>query len=219
KPIYIGFSILDLSKTVIYDFFYDFIKVKFGPNASLLYTDTDSLILKVITDDFYRVISENADKFDTSNYEERNIFNIEKSRSVVGKMKDEFPGDPITCFYGTGAKAYYVSSLNNELKKAKGIKKKVIQNQLHLEDYQKIVERGGLILRRMKTFRSNRHDIYTEIINKIALSHNDDKRFIVPSTTKTLPWGHSDIEFYKSDVSENLNLLVKVMQSFLPENI
>ena len=217
KPIYIGFSILDMSKTVLYDFFYNFIKKKFGKDASLLYTDTDSLIVKVFTDDFYRVIAENPDKFDTSNYKEGNIFNIKKSQSVVGRMKDEFPGDPIISFYGTGAKAYYINSVGSELKKAKGIKKSVIENALHLRDYKSIVERGGLIFRKMKTFRSTKHDVYTEIINKVALSHHDDKRYIIPHTTKTLPWGHPDIQFYDTSNDENLFLLVQAMQSFLPE--
>ncbi|MGH9021455.1 MAG: hypothetical protein ACRDV0_10690 [Acidimicrobiales bacterium] len=215
KPIYIGFSILDISKTVMYDFFYNFIKNKFGNNASLLYTDTDSLILKVYTDNFYSCIAENPDKFDTSNYPEANKFNIVKSISVPGKMKDEFPGDPIISFYGTGAKAYYVKSIQNELKKAKGIKKSVIEKELHLEDYQKIVENGGLIFRKMKTFRSDLHDVYTEIIKKVALSHNDNKRYVIPSSTKTLPWGHSDIQFYETPAEDNLKNLLQVMESFL----
>lgn len=215
KPIYTGFSILDISKTVIYDFFYNFIKKKFGNDASLLYTDTDSLILKVFTDDFYRVIAENPDNFDTSNYPEQNNFNIVKCKSVVGRMKDEFPCDPIMAFYGTGAKAYYIKSLGSELKKAKGIKKSVIQKELHLEDYQKIVEQGGLIFRKMKTFRSDSHDIYTEIINKVALSHSDDKRFVIPSSTITLPWGHTHINFYKAGPQQNVEDLLKVMESLI----
>lgn len=212
KPIYIGFSILDISKTVIYDFYYNFIKERFGNNASLLYTDTDSLILKIFTDNFYNVIAENPHKFDTSNYPEKNDFNIVKSISVPGKMKDEFPCDPIIAFYGTGAKAYYVKSLKQELKKAKGIKKSVIEKDLQLDDYQKVVERGGLIFRKMKTFRSELHDVYTEIINKIALSHSDDKRYVIPSSTKTLPWGHADIDFYNSDPEHNLQNLMRVIE-------
>lgn len=215
KPIYIGFSILDISKTVIYDFFYNFIKKKFGKNASLLYTDTDSLIIKVLTDNFYHVMTENPDKFDTSNYPEQNKFNIIKNKSVLGRMKDEFPGDPIISFYGTGAKAYYIKSLSNELKKAKGVKKSVVEKELHEEDYRKIVEHGGLIFRKMKTFRSELHDVYTQVINKVALSHSDDKRYLIPHSTKTLPWGHADIEFFQSDPEQNVENLLRVIQLFL----
>ena len=213
KPIYVGFCILDLSKTVLYDFFYDVIKSKFGNNASLLYTDTDSLIIKVFTDNFYDFIVQNPDKFDTSNYKEGNKFNITKSPSVLGNMKDEFPEDPIISFYGTGAKAYYVQSVSNELKKAKGVKKSVIKKELTIDDYKKIVEQGGLIFRKMNTFRSHLHDIYTEMRNKVALSHHDDKRFVIPNTTKTLPWGHSDIRFFQSDPEQNLMWLISAVNS------
>ena len=130
-------------------------------------------------------------------------------------MKDEFPSDPIISFYSTGAKAYYVKSLNSEVKKAKGVKKSVVEKELHVEDYRRIVEQGGLIFRKMKTFRSELHDIYTKIINKVALSDNEDKRYVIPLTTKTLPWGHPDIEFYKTDPETNLQMALKVFESYL----
>jgi hypothetical protein len=69
------------------------------------------------------------------------------------------------------------------------------------------VENGGVLLRKMHTFTSSGHDIYTELKNKIALNHGDDKRFIIPNTTKTLPWGHSDIEFYQTDPVRNVELV------------
>lgn len=213
KPIYLGFSILELSKTVLYSFFYEVIKKEFGEKASLLYTDTDSLIIKVLIENFYDFIAQNPDKFDTSNYTEGNKFNIPKSTSVLGRMKDEFPADPIICFYGTGAKAYYVQSVGKELKKAKGVKRSVIKKQLTIDDYRKIVERGGLIFRKMNTFRSYSHDIYTEMRNKVALSHHDDKRFVIPNTTKTLPWGHSDITFFQSDPQQNAEWFVAAVNS------
>lgn len=213
KPIYIGFCILELSKTVLYNFFYDVIKSKFGDNASLLYTDTDSLIIKIYTDNFYDFIVQNPEKFDTSNYKEGNKFHIPKSPSVLGNMKDEFPEDPIISFYGTGAKAYYIQSVSNELKKAKGVKKSVIKKELTIDDYRKIVERGGLIFRKMNTFKSHLHDIYTEMQNKVALSHHDDKRFVIPNTTKTLPWGHSDIRFFQSEPKQNLEWLLSAVNS------
>jgi hypothetical protein len=211
KPIFVGFSILELSKTVLYDFYYDFIKYNFPQNASLLYTDTDSLIIKIETDDFYEFIKENVEKFDTSNYTVGNKFDVPVTKSVIGKMKDEFPEDPIVAFYGTGAKAYYVQSLSTEVKKAKGVKKNVIKQSLHRDDYKNIVENGGVVLRKMYTFTSCLHDIYTEAKNKVALNHRDDKRFIVPNTTKTLPWGHDDIEFYQTDPKHNVELVLKAI--------
>ncbi|KAJ8913103.1 hypothetical protein NQ315_006605 [Exocentrus adspersus] len=119
-------------------------------------------------------------------------------------MKDEFPADPIVCFYGTGAKAYYVKSVSDELKKAKGVKKSVIKKHITADDYSTIVEKGGVMLRKMSTFTTTLHDIYTEIKNKVALSYKDDKRYIIPNTTKTLAWGHSDIQFYETSPTQNL---------------
>lgn len=204
KPFYLGFCILELSKTVLYDFFYGVIKTEFGQNASLLYTDTDSLIIKVFTDNFYKFMRKNLNHFDTSNYKLGNKFNIPKGPSILGRMKDEFPADPIIGFFGTGAKAYCVKSMENEMKKAKGVKKSVVLKELAIDDYKKIVEMGGLIFRKMNTFRSELHDIYTEMKNKVALSYHDDKRFVIPNTTKTLPWGHRDIRFYENDSWGNI---------------
>ncbi|KAJ8910230.1 hypothetical protein NQ315_015922 [Exocentrus adspersus] len=201
KPIYIGFCILELSKTVLYGFYYDVIKKHFEDKASLLYTDTDitdSLILKIYTDNFYKFIGENLDEFDTSNYKPGNKFNVPINLSVLGKMKDEFPADPIVCFYGTGAKAYYVKSLSDELKKAKGVKKNVIRKHITVDDYSSIVEKGGVILRKMSTFMTTLHDMFTEIKNKVHY---------LTKTTKA--WGHSDIPFYETSPTQNLEYLLR----------
>ncbi|CAH1104408.1 unnamed protein product [Psylliodes chrysocephalus] len=73
-----------------------------------------------------------------------------------------------------------------------------------MTDYQKIVEGGGKIFRKMNSFRSTLHDIYTEMKNKVALSYNDEKRFIIPNTVKTLPWGHRDIQEYRNGPRKNV---------------
>ncbi|KAJ8909635.1 hypothetical protein NQ315_015327 [Exocentrus adspersus] len=199
---------IELSKTVLYGFYYYVIEKYFEDKASLLYTDTDSLILKIYTDNFYKFIGENMDEFDTSNYKPGNKFNLPINLSVLGKMKDEFPADPIVCFNGTGAKAYYVKSVSDEIKKAKGVKKNVIKKHLTIDDYS-TVEKGGVLLRKMSTFTTTLHDMFTEIKNKVALSHKDDKRYIIPNTCKTLAWGHSDIPFYETSPTQNLEYLLR----------
>lgn len=189
KPLYVGFCILDISKTVMYDFYYGYVKEKYGDNATLCYMDTDSLILEILTDNVYEDMKENIELFDTSNYPIDNIHRIPKTLSVVGKMKDEYSGTPIESFYGTGAKAYCVKAAN-VMKKAKGVAKNVIQNQLDFTDYAQIVENGGIIFRKMQVFTSSFHTIYTELKNKVALSAQDDKRFVIRGDVKTLAWGH-----------------------------
>ncbi|XP_050518973.1 uncharacterized protein LOC126893074 [Diabrotica virgifera virgifera] len=189
KPLYVGFTILDLSKTVIYDFYYGYIKKKYGEAANLLYTDTDSLIMEIYTPNFYEDMKRNLEHFDTSNYPTDNIRRIPKTQSILGKMKDEFASVPIKCFYGTGAKAYCIEA-NKIIKKAKGISKHVTKTQLQKSDYVLLVKKGGVIFRKMYVFVSNLHTIYTELRNKVALSSKDDKRCVINGDVKTLAWGH-----------------------------
>ncbi|CAH1997138.1 unnamed protein product [Acanthoscelides obtectus] len=121
-------------------------------------------------------------------------------------MKDELPADPTISFYGRVQKFItYIRSVKSEMKKAKGVKKSVIQKQLSGNDYKRIIEGGGRVLRKMHTSKSKLHDMYTD---NVALAHHDDKRFIIPNTTKTLPCGHSDIEFYQTDPSLNVKYAI-----------
>ena len=162
----------------------------------LLYTDTDSFILEITTENFYRDILNNLNKFDTSNYKIDNIHKISPNKSIVGKFKDEYAGDPIQCFFGTGAKAYCIKTEKDLLKKAKGISKYSIKNQLDLIHYKDVVEKNSKTFCTMYLFRSRLHNIYTELVNKLALTLSDDKRFKIPNSFDTLVWGHQDIPFY-----------------------
>ncbi|KAJ8980026.1 hypothetical protein NQ317_019713 [Molorchus minor] len=69
----------------------------------------------------------------------------------------------------------------------------------------------------MNSFRSELHDMYTELKNKVALSYHDDKRFMIPNTTKTLPWGHDDILFYQSEPDQNLEWFISATKSIMSE--
>ena len=98
KPIYVGFSILDLSKTLMYDFHYGFIKNKYGNNAKLLFTDTDSLCYEIHIEDFYKDMYDNKELFDMSDI--KGEFNDNTNKKVVGKMKLEYPDNVIKEFIG-----------------------------------------------------------------------------------------------------------------------
>ena len=110
-------------------------------------------------------------------------------------MKDEYPNRCITSFIGTGAKAYCITLLDDNVKKAKGAKKYVIDKHLSVSDYKTVIESGGSIRKKMYIFKSDFHTMYTELRNKIALSSSDDKRYILPDGCNTLAWGHKSINW------------------------
>ena len=205
KPVFVGFTVLELSKTVIYNFYYDYIKAKYGAKAILCYMDTDGLVILVETPDFYSDIQENLDYFDTSNYPENNKFNITKNKSILGRMKDEFAGDPPVNFYGTGAKAYCVNLEHKCEKKAKGIKKNVINASISAQDYRDVVENSETKFRKMNIFKSILHEMYTQLKNKVALCPKDDKRYVIPGSYRTLAWGHKHIEIFKDNSTSTDN--------------
>ena len=133
KPVYCGMTILDLSKTLMYDFHYNYIKPKFGEKAKLLFTDTDSLCYEIETEDLYKDINPDVDqKFDTSNFEKDHISGIPTgvNKKVIGMMKDEAGCKIIKKFVGLRAKLYsYKMYEGKEEKKCKGIKKNVIRKK------------------------------------------------------------------------------------------
>ena len=127
KPIYLGQAILDLSKTLMYEFWYDYIKPMYSDKAKLCYTDTDSLVIHIKTDDFYKDIANDVERlFDTSNYNKKDNrpLPIGKNKKVIGMFKDELGGKIMTEFCALRAKAYaYKLGDDTERKKAKGTKK------------------------------------------------------------------------------------------------
>ena len=197
KPVYLGMCILDLSKTLMYDFHYNYIKTKYGDKAKLLFTDTDSLLYEIQTEDFYKDISGDVkDRFDTSNYPENHPSGIPTgiNNKVVGMFKDEEAGDNIKEFVGLRAKLYsYKMEKGKENKKCKGIKKAVVAKSIRHENYKKCLQTGKEQLRRQTIIRSYEHNLYLEEVNKIALSAADDKRYLLKDSFDTLAWGHYKI--------------------------
>ena len=178
KPIYLGFSILEISKTLMYEFWYDYMKPKYGDNVKLCYMDTDSFIMYNKTEDFYKDIANDVEKrFHTSNYECDRTLPTVKNKRVIELMKDEQGGKIMTEFFALRSKTY--SDLTNDCKedkKAKETKKCVIQRRLKFTDYKDCLLNNEMILISKQRFKSERHDVYTEEVNKVALSSNDHKR-------------------------------------------
>jgi hypothetical protein len=194
KPVYLGMCILDLSKTLMYDFHYNYMKKKYATSCKLLFCDTDSLAYEVQTEDFYKDISVDVmAKFDTSNFPKDHPSGIEAghNKKIVGMFKDEAGGEIIEEFVGLRAKLYSYKMLDGkEEKKCKGVKKPVVKRSIRFEDYKECLFSGKEQLRKMNAIRSHGHEVYTEEVNKVALSSNDDKRVILEDGVQTLSFGH-----------------------------
>ena len=190
KPVYVGQAILDLSKTLMFNFHYTYIKEKYGKKAELLFTATDSLIYLINTKDFYKDISPDIlSKFDTSDYPSNHESGIPTgvNKKVIGMFKDEVAGKQITHFVGLRPKLYsFRIEEEREVKKCKGIKKNVVKKKLDFDDYVKCLFTGEKEMRSMKIIRSEKHDIYSKEVNKIALSNKDDKRIVLEDKVHTL---------------------------------
>ena len=192
EPIYLGLSILELSKITMYEFWYDYVKSKYMDNARLCYMDTDSFVINVKTEDFYKDIAEDVkERFDTSNFSYDRLLPIGMNKKVVGLMKDELGGGIINEFVALRPKAYsYRTDDLVELKMAKGTKKCVIKNMLKFEDHKNCLFGNGKVLRSQQRFKSENHAVYIECINKVALSCDDDKRIVNQDGITSYPYGY-----------------------------
>ena len=179
KLIYLGLSILEISKILMYEFWYDYMKPKHNDNIKLCYMDTDSFVMNIKT------------IFDTSNYEVNRPLPTGTNKKVTGLMKDELGGKIITEFVTLRPKTYsYLIDDCKEDKKAKGTKKCVIKRMIKFNDYKNCLLKDEVILKSQQRFISKKHDVYTENINKIALSNNDDKRIVSSDKITSYPYGY-----------------------------
>ena len=192
KPIYLGLSILEISKILMYGFWYDYMKPKYNDNVKLCYMDTDSFIMNIKTNDFYEDIASDVEnRFDTSNYEVNRPLPMGKNKKIIGLMKDEPGGKIITEFVTLRPKTYsFLTDDGKEDKKTKGTKKCVIKKMIKFNYYKKCLLNDEVILKSQQRFISKKHDVYTENINKIALSNNDDKRIVSSNKISSYPYGY-----------------------------
>ena len=204
KPIYLGQAILDISKTLMYEFWYDYIKPKYGDKARLCYMDTDSFVINIKTEDFYKDIASDVERwFDTSNYDKKDNrpLPIGKNKKVIGLFKDELGGKTMTEFCALRAKVYaYKLDDDTEHKKAKKTKKCIIKRELMFENYKDSLFNDKIILKSQQRFRSDHHRVYTEEVNKIALSSNDDKRLQTYDKVTTYPYGTNAFKVCESEM-------------------
>ena len=212
KPIYLGQSKLDLSKILMFGFWYDYLKPKYGDKIKLCYMDTDSFVLLIKTD-FYKDISNDVNRwFDTSNFNRNDKRPLEtgKNRKVIAKFKDELVGKMLTEFCAFRAKAYSflideytdVDYEKNKIvnKKTKGTKKCIVKREIIFKNYVDSLFQNQVLLRAQHRFRSDHHKVYTEEVNKIALSSNDDKRIQTFDKVTTYPYGANAFMVRKNEM-------------------
>lgn len=173
---------------------------KYGPQAKLLFTDTNSLCYDVKTDDFYHDFLQDLDYFDTSEYPRDHFLDSARNKKVLGKMKDETHGIPNEEFIGLRPKIYSILFIEDsnqvEKKTAKGISKNVTKRKIRHQDYKTRLFEKQVHMARMNQIRSENHQIYSLTLIKTSLSPYDDKRFILADGCHTLGYGHYSIVAY-----------------------
>ena len=189
----VGMSILDLSKHLMYDFYYNQLRGQYRDRCQLLYTDTDSLLLEVQTEDVFRDMASHAELYNTSDYPPEQTLHSTTNKKVLGKMKDECAGHLIAKFIGLRPKMYSILEAGGgNIKKAKGVKKNVVRKHIRHEQYKEALFRKRTFHHSMDVLRSDRHRIYGQHLNKVSLSPFDSKRWIAENGVDTLAYGHKD---------------------------
>ena len=151
-------SILDISKTAMYNFWYDYFKPKYGDKVKLCYTDTDSFIIHIITEEFFEDISCDVEiSYDTSNYDEndKRPLSIGKNKKVIGLFKDELGRRIMKEFWALRAKTYsYLMGDDSKVEKSKGTKNCVIKREIMFENYTDCLFNDKIMLKLQQRFKT-----------------------------------------------------------------
>ncbi|XP_077280127.1 uncharacterized protein LOC143907319 [Temnothorax americanus] len=195
KPVYVGMCILEISKTRLYEFHYDYMLPLYRDRCRIFYTDTDSLIYSLECENAHERMRRDIDRFDTSDYTKNNAHGMPRvNKKVPGLMKDENNGAIMTEFVGLRAKMYTYRVLGrDDTKRIKGVKRNVVAKKITFEDYVACLRNARELKTHQSCIRSTLHEVYTVSEQKLALSPHDDKRYVTSNGEVTLPWGHYKI--------------------------
>ena len=191
KPIYVGTSILDLSKLQMMDFHYNVIHKEFEGKYNLIYSDTDSFVYNIEHPDIYKWISANSKHFDLSDSLNKNLKD-NTNKKVLGKMKDELQSVPLKEFIALNPKVYSFRSEHENSKKLKGISKVVVKKEITHEDYKEVLETGKSIDKEVTSIRSIKHDLFTLKQVKTALTCYYDKMYMIDNNN-CVPYGYKNL--------------------------
>jgi len=216
KPIFVGAALLDDSKCLMLDFYYNHLKKKYGDKLRLCYTDTDSMLIYVETEDIYRDVhlemrTKTEPWFDTSTYSPtdpcRPFLHSNKNFGICGKFKDEYAWTTISEVICLKPKLYAIRTVDkkkedngtetNEFKRAKGTVRAVVEDKITFDHYKQVLEKGTAMSFPMTGIRSYKHCLFTIQQTKQSLSAFDDKGGYYISPTESLRFGHCDIPLYK----------------------
>jgi hypothetical protein len=189
KPIYIGVSILELSKLHMYQYHYDVMKKNYDDKIKLLYTDTDSFIYHIETEDLYKDFDDIKEHMDFSGYDKSHPSYDCTNKKVLGKFKDEHDGNIFTQFIGLKPKMYCTETDDRKtLKKGKGIDRKVVKS-LSTDDYLYTLTDNKKSLYTSNKICSKNHQVFSITQNKVGLSNYDNKRYYTDNIT-SVPYGY-----------------------------
>ena len=218
KPTYMGACILETSKLHMYQFWYDYLKEKYNNKIQLIYTDTDSFVKEINTDDIYKDMFENKELYDFSEYPTDHPNYSLTNKKVLGKFKDELNSKLITEFCALKPKMYsykYIDNYKDMLKNCKSDECKLIESKMHSNEnidnytilnenkhkgiktivdlkhneYKRSLYKEELIYKEFYNLQLNKQKIYLDKINKIALNPFDSKRHWL-NNIESVPYGY-----------------------------
>ena len=193
RPVYLGQAILNLSKTLMYEFRDDYLGPNYGSKVTLSHMDIDSFVYEIETKDFYRDIAKYVEKrFDMSGYSkyDNRPLPIAENKNKIGLMKDELGGKIMTEFVALRAKMYAYRKIDKEVeeKRCKGTKKCVVAEGLTFDDYKTCLFDGKTVYREQMLFENKKHEVYT--VNKHKMNRDNDKRVVQAGGITTLARGY-----------------------------
>jgi hypothetical protein len=183
--------VLDLSKLHMYSFYYNVLKQRYGKDCRLLYTDTDSLVVDVTTEDVYADFREEGMKqhFDFSEYPKDHPNYDPTNAKVLGKFKCETNGVPMSEWVALKAKMYAFKVGDKEKVTGKGVPKHTLKKYTKLDVYRRVLESSERTVVNFTTLRSQNHQMYTVNLTKVGLSSYDNKRYYLDAVN-SLAYGH-----------------------------
>ncbi len=196
KPIYLGFTVLEHSKWLMYDRHYNYFQHYYGKTLKLAYFDTDSFLYEIQTDDIFQELA-NAFKelMDFSNFDESNKYFDKSKAKKIGYLKSEYGNEVIHQFVGLKAKLYSILHGNNLSKStAKGLQKAILKKFVNHQHYLDVLTNNDALVSSMRRIQSKEHNISTIEQQKMIFHPMDDKKYILEDGINTIPFGHYSIK-------------------------